>query len=269
MHDHLNDERQVSLRPKGSRISTDHESHPGRAVLHGRGDLLDAEAILGLQRTVGNGAVTSLLEEERSPVHDVVSSGGRPLEPEVRADMESRLGHDFSDVRVHDDASAAASASAVNAHAYTVGSNVVFQRDKYDPSTHDGKTALAHELTHVVQQRSGPVDGTAAPGGIKISDPSDRFEREAAANADRVMSAPAPGHIADSSPAGPSVQRHGIEDEPPVQGMFVQRQSEEEEEPVQGLFVQRAEAEDTEEEEPVQGLFVQRAEGEEEEEMPA
>ena len=128
----------------------------------------------GLQRTVGNGAVTSLLEEERSPVHDVVSSGERPLEPEVRTDMESRLGHDFSEVRVHDDASAAASATAVNAHAYTVGSNVVFQPDKYDPSTHEGKTALAAELTHVVQQRSGPVDGTTAPGGIKISDPSDR-----------------------------------------------------------------------------------------------
>ena len=130
------------------------------------------------------------MEEERSPVHDVVSSGGRPLEPEVREDMEARLGHDFSDVRVHDDSAAAASATAVNAHAYTVGSNVVFQRDKYDPSSAEGKTTLAHELTHVVQQRSGPVDGSSAPGGIKVSDPSDRFEREAAANAERVMAAP-------------------------------------------------------------------------------
>ena len=102
-------------------------------------------------------------------MHDVVNSGGRPLEPEVRRDMESRLGHDFSDVRVHDDSAAAASATAVNAHAYTVGSNVVFQRDKYDPSSTEGRTTLAHELTHVVQQRSGPVDGTSAPGGIKVS----------------------------------------------------------------------------------------------------
>jgi Domain of unknown function (DUF4157) len=263
MHHHLNEERQDSLRPKGSRIDSDREAHPGRAVLHGRGDVLDADAILGLQRTVGNGAVTSLLEEERSPVHDVIKSGGRPLEPEVRADMEARLGHDFSDVRVHDDTTAAASATAVNAHAYTVGSNVVFQRDRYDPSTQEGKTTLAHELTHVVQQRSGPVDGTSAPGGVKISDPSDRFEREAAANADRAMSTSPPVQTAAVSAAGPSVQRHATEDEPPVQGMFVQRQ-EEEEEPVQGLYVQRAEGE--EEEEPLQGLFVQRAEGEEEEE---
>jgi hypothetical protein len=255
------EERIETLRPRGSRVDRDHEAHPGRAILHGRGDMLDADAILGLQRTVGNGAVSSLLEEERSPVHDVINSGGRPLEPDVRADMEARLGHDFSDVRVHDDSAAAGSATEVNAHAYTVGSNVVFQRDKYDPSTPEGKTTLAHELTHVVQQRSGPVEGTSAPGGIKISDPSDRFEREAAANAERAMSAPAPVQTAAVSAAGPSVQRHATEDEPAVQGMFVQRQ-EEEEEPVQGLFVQRQEEE---EEEPVQGLFVQR-EGEEEKE---
>ncbi len=264
MHHHLNEDRQDSLRPKGSRIDTDREAHSGRAVLHGRGDVLDPDAILGLQRTVGNGAVASMLEEERSPVHDVINSGGRPLEPDVRADMEARLGHDFSDVRVHDDSAAAASATAVNAHAYTVGSNVVFQRDKYEPSSQEGKTALAHELTHVVQQRSGPVDGTSAPGGIKISDPSDRFEWEAAANAERAMSGPAPVQMAALSAAGPSVQRHATEDEASIQGMFVQRQEEEEEEPVQGLFMQRAEGE--EEEEPVQGLFMQRAEGEEEEE---
>jgi hypothetical protein len=267
MHHRLNEERQYSLRPKGSRIETDREAHPGRAVLHGRGDVLDAEAILGLQRTVGNGAVTSLMEEERSPVHDVINSGGgRPLESDVRTEMEARLGHDFSDVRVHDDTAAAASASSVKAHAYTVGSNVVFQRDKYDPSTQEGKTTLAHELTHVVQQRSGPVDGTSAPGGIKVSDPCDRYEREAASTADRVMSAPAPVQTAAFSAAGPSVQRHAAEEEAPVQGMFVQRQDEEEE-PVQGLFVQR---EGEEEEEPVQGLFVQReGEEEKEEETPA
>ena len=117
--------------------------------------------------------------------------------------MEGRLGQDFGDVRVHDDAAAHRSAEAVNAHAYTVGSNVVFQRDKYDPGSDAGRTMLAHELTHVVQQRSGPVDGTPTGGGIKVSDPSDRFEREAAANAERVMSAPAPAQPAARSPRRP------------------------------------------------------------------
>ena len=179
------------------------------------------------------------------------TGGGSPLDVDTRTDMESPLGHDFGDVRVHTDSRAHDSAQAVNAHAYTVGSNVVFQRDKYDPSSTEGKTMLAHELTHVVQQRSGPVDGTPTGGGVQVSDPSDRFEQEAAANADRAMSAPAPAAV---SLAGPAVQRQAAPEEV-------------EEEPVQGAFVQRAEGE--EEEEPVQGAFVQRAEGEEEEEAPA
>ena len=247
MHEHLTDERIATLRPHGARIDGEAGATAGRAVSQRPTEALDAGAVLGLQRSVGNEAVVQLLEEERSPVHTVINAGGRPLEPDVRQDMEARLGHDFSDVRVHDDSAAAASAKAVNAHAYTVGSNIVFQRDSYDPSSTEGKTTLAHELTHVVQQRSGPVDGTSAPGGIKVSDPSDRFEREAAANADRAMSASAP--VQTLSASGPAVQR-----------------APEEEEEVQGLFLQRAKDED--EEEPVQGLFVQRA-AEEEEEAPA
>jgi hypothetical protein len=145
--------------------------------------------------------------------------------------MEGRLGHDFGDVRVHDDSAAHDSAKAVNAHAYTVGSNVVFQRDKYDPGSDAGKTMLAHELTHVVQQRSGPVEGSSAPGGIKVSDPSDRFEREASANAERVMAGPVPT-VAPTA----DVQR----DEAPAE--------EEKEEEVQGAFVQREEEEAQEEE---------------------
>jgi hypothetical protein len=248
VRDHLQDERIDSLRPKSARTDELDESY-GRAAAAGRVDVLGAEGALRLQRAAGNSAVTSLMEEERSPVHDVISSGGRPLEPEVRNDMEARLGHDFTDVRVHDDSAAADSAKAVNAHAYTVGSNVVFQREKYDPSSNEGRTTLAHELTHVVQQRNGPVDGTSAPGGIKLSDPSDRFETEAAANADRAMSGPAPVQTATVLQTA-AVQRHAEEDEAPVQGLFVQRQdAEEEEEPVQGLFVQRQDEEKPEEEE--------------------
>jgi hypothetical protein len=201
--------------------------------------VLDGSAVLGLQRTIGNRSTGAMLEEERSPVHDVVGSGaGSPLAPDVRADMETRLGHDFGDVRVHTDSRAHESAQAVGAHAYTVGSDVVFQRDRFDPSSAEGRVTLAHELSHVVQQRQGAVDGTPAPGGIRVSDPSDRFEREAAATAERVMAAPAPAPVAVAS-AGPAVQRDEMpeeekpEEETPVQGLFVQRQEapEEDEEP--------------------------------------
>lgn len=67
--------------------------------------------------------------------------------------MESRLGHDFAHVRVHTDAAAARSAAAVGAQAYTVGSDVVFGAGRYAPTSGDGRQLLAHELTHVVQQR--------------------------------------------------------------------------------------------------------------------
>lgn len=244
MREHRFDAEEAALRPKAGRVEEPVTDHVGRAAAEGRSDVLGASGLLGLQRAAGNGGVAQLVEEERSPVHDVISSGGRPLEPGVREDMEARLGHDFGDVRIHDDGAAHESARSVGAHAYTVGSDVVFQRDKYDPSTNDGQVMLAHELTHVVQQRSGPVDGSPAGGGINVSHPSDRFEREAAANAERVMAGPAPGVSATPAPA--AVQR--AEDP-----LAVQRQDapEEEEEPTaQGTFVQREEAPEEEEEPP-------------------
>jgi hypothetical protein len=145
--------------------------------------------------------------------------------------MESRLGADFSDVRVHTGGKATESARSVQAHAYTVGNDVVFQSDKYAPESDSGKRMLAHELTHVVQQRSGPVDGTPAAGGIQISHPSDRFEQAAESSADRVMSSSTPSVESHSAPA-PAVQR--AEAAPA---------DEETEETAQTYAIQRAEAE--------------------------
>ena len=157
MHSHEHDvDAAVSLRPKGSRLTEAEPALAAQAAAQGRWDAVGASGIAHLQRAAGNAGVTAALgEEDRSPVHDVVSSGGRALDPDTRADMEGRLGHDFGDVRVHDDSRAHDSAVGVNANAYTVGSNIVFQRDRYDPSSSEGKLTLAHELTHVVQQ-GGP-----------------------------------------------------------------------------------------------------------------
>jgi hypothetical protein len=229
MHSHDHDHAEAeSLRPKSARLDERPDSPLWQAAAAGRTDVLGQDGMLRLQRAIGNAGVRSMAEEERSPVLDVVSAGGgRPLDAPVRADMESRIGADFGDVRVHTGDSAHASAASVNAHAYTVGSNIVFQRDKYDPSSSGGKTMLAHELTHVVQQRSGPVDGTPAAGGVKVSDPSDRFEREAASNAERVMSTPAPAVAQQSAAPAISmsaVQREAAGDEEEVQGAFVQRE---------------------------------------------
>jgi len=85
-------------------------------------------------------------------VHAVMNSPGRPLDAATRATMESRLGHDFSHVRIHTDADAARSANAVRAKAYTVGSHIAFRSGDYAPHTGTGRRLLAHELAHVAQQ---------------------------------------------------------------------------------------------------------------------
>jgi Domain of unknown function (DUF4157) len=84
-----------------------------------------------------------------------LASPGRPLDPSARALLEPRFGHDFSQVRVHTDATAANSARSMNALAYTVGRDVVFGAGQYAPGTRAGQRLLAHELTHVLQQRAG------------------------------------------------------------------------------------------------------------------
>jgi hypothetical protein len=110
-----------------------------------------------------------------SIVHDVLRSPGRPLEGPVRTDMETRLGHDFSHVRVHTDGRAAASAAAVDAQAYTVGRNVVFGQGGYAPSSSSGRALLTHELAHVVQQGGG----VAPAGPLRVGAANDPAEHAA------------------------------------------------------------------------------------------
>ncbi|WP_416070361.1 DUF4157 domain-containing protein [Streptomyces sp. ME02-6991-2A] len=185
--------------------------------------------LMELQATVGNAAVVQMLREseravdqeghrhgagcghgggggvvQRSAVHDVLRTPGRPLDDATRGDMEARLGADFSDVRIHNDAAAKASAAEVGARAYTSGSHVVIGDGGADKHT------LAHELTHVIQQRSGPVAGTVNGAGLKVSDPSDRFEREAEANATRVMRSAAPEAAAPVQRARASAPASGV-----------------------------------------------------------
>jgi hypothetical protein len=163
------------------------------------GTRLTPHEVLALQRLAGNAATVRRLAEhdhdrrhnvQRTAVHQALRSAGRPLEERTQAEMESRLGTDFSDVRVHTDATAHAAAESVQAHAFTSGSHIVFQRGRYDTTSSAGKHMLAHELTHVMQQRSGPVAGADVGNGFRVSDPADAFERAAETNAKRAMSIP-------------------------------------------------------------------------------
>jgi hypothetical protein len=112
-----------------------------------------AEQITPLvQRHVEKGGeVTSNLESRIDALRD----GGQPLPESVRAFFEPRFRYDFSKVRVHTDSRATELARAVNARAFTIGQNVVFDRGQYAPVTSEGQRLLAHELIHVVQQSQG------------------------------------------------------------------------------------------------------------------
>jgi hypothetical protein len=127
---------------------------------------------IGLQRkSEGSGGVSAV----PPIVHEVLGSPGQPLDDKSRSFMEPRLGHDFSRVRVHTDRRSSESARAVNALAYTVGRDLVFDSGQYAPHTPAGRRLLAHELTHVVQQR-----GSSAQGELSLDTASDNiFEREA------------------------------------------------------------------------------------------
>jgi hypothetical protein len=190
----------------------------------------DRRGLLALQRLAGNGAVVQRLrgDEDLRSVEEARSGGGGPIDGPTRVQMEQSFGTDFSDVRVHTGGAADSSARQLGAHAYTVGSDIVFANGRYEPGTEDGQRTLAHELTHVVQQRSGPVAGTPAPGGIKVSDPADSFERAAEATADQVMSG-GPTQAMPAASGGAQVQRQADEEEE-LQMSAVQRQAEEEEE---------------------------------------
>ncbi|MFG3280735.1 aldo/keto reductase [Streptomyces sp. NPDC048111] len=149
---------------------------------------------------------------QRSAVPDVLRAPGRPLDDRTRTDMEARLGADFSRVRIHDDSHAKASAAEVGARAYTSGDHVVIGDGGADQHT------LAHELTHVIQQRQGPVAGTDRGDGLRVSDPADRFEREAEANAHRAMSGEAPVQRTVTSSAGAAHQGSPVVARMPAEG---------------------------------------------------
>ena len=271
----------VGTKPREAKESeggeVDHSS-VAKAVEHGRADTLGASGAMHLQRMAGNAAMGALVQRKASgeqeegnasPVHDVIGKGGgSSLDAGVRDQMESKMGHDFSDVKVHTGSEAANASKSVQAQAFTVGNEIVFNEGKYNPGSPDGQRTIAHELTHVVQQRNGSVDGTPREGGISVSDPADRYEQEAEATADHVMS-DGGGHEGHDhgAPAAAGVQREADEDAAAVQTLHddtaVQRdeakdddeghEAEEEQKDVQALHddtaVQRNESQESEDEE--------------------
>ena len=120
---------------------------------------LDGETEEEVQIPQIKSATTSEPASRSAPgiVPEVLHSPGQPLEASTRTYFEPRFGHDFSRVRVHLNEDAARSTKAINALAYTVGTDIVFGRGLYRPETQVGRHLLAHELAHVVQSGDSPA----------------------------------------------------------------------------------------------------------------
>jgi hypothetical protein len=115
----------------------------------------------GQQGTADAGTVPASVDR-------VLSGSGSPLDPAIQQDMGQRFGNDFSQVRVHTDFAAKQSAQDINAHAYTVGHNIVFGAGGFAPESHEGRKLVAHVLTHVVQQ-TGAARIPIGQGGEKLT----------------------------------------------------------------------------------------------------
>jgi len=139
-------------------------------------------------------------------VNRVLDSPGRPLDAPARSFMEPRFGRDFGGVRIHTDPTAAESARAVDAHAYTVGQHIVFDSGKYDPHSGPGRNLLAHELAHTVQQRG---TGPASPV-LRLGDTPEynHLENEASSVAQAVVHrSGAPLSMLATAASGPILSR--------------------------------------------------------------
>lgn len=132
-------------------------------------DDLRADLATQLQQSYGNAYVRRVIERIQAE-----TGSGKPMEPQVRGQMESAFKQGFGDVRVHADASAHELATELGAKAFTSGKDVFFKEGSYAPEDAQGKELLAHELTHVLQQK-----GATRVGESSVGQPDDAWEREA------------------------------------------------------------------------------------------
>ncbi|QLJ02399.1 DUF4157 domain-containing protein [Streptomyces sp. NEAU-sy36] len=127
---------------------------------------------------------------------NIVSGAGQPLDPGVRRELEDRLGHDLSRVRLHTDRDADRLTELLGADAVAVGQDILFRSGAFRPGTDEGRRLLAHELLHTVQNPHGlgTLRAGREPGAVSL--PQQAIEREAESAAQDLVrpstDAPAP-----------------------------------------------------------------------------
>jgi hypothetical protein len=209
---------------------------------HTGGDKASAAGLTTLQQQVGNRAVQRLvaqregiaqtggqLGEEIAERIKRTQGGGQPLEEGMQRRMSVATGQDFSNVRVHTDAEADQISRQLDAKAFTAGQDVFFREGEYSPRSTGGQELIAHEMTHVVQQSQGKVDGGDGKG-IKVNAPDDIHERQADRVAQKISGSPAQTEVQRQEEVGlKAVQRQDMPEEE-FQMKAVQRQDMPEEE---------------------------------------
>ena len=214
-------EKQISTEEKKNMIhKAKAESHDLESSSPGG----EKAVLTTFQQQLGNRAVQRLLAQRSGDgpfdldddTADRINSqrgGGQELDSNVQAKMSESTGQDFSDVKVHTGPESHALNEQLSATAFTTGSDIFFREGAYDPGSSGGQELLAHELTHVVQQRSGSVGGGGS--GMTVNDPGDSYEQEADSVAKSVM----------SGEATAGVQRQEMpEDEEEIQTKALQRE---------------------------------------------
>ncbi|WP_369269479.1 DUF4157 domain-containing protein [Streptomyces sp. R11] len=131
---------------------------------------------------------------------DIVSGAGQPLDPGVRRELEERLGHDLSRVRLHTGRDAGQLTELLGADAVAVGQDIFFREGAFKPGTDEGRRLLAHELLHTVQNPHGLGALRAGRELGAVSVPQQAIEREAEAAAQQLV----PGQ--DHDPQTPEVE---------------------------------------------------------------
>ncbi|MCD6476257.1 MAG: DUF4157 domain-containing protein, partial [Anaerolineaceae bacterium] len=167
--------------------------------------------LLNLQHKAGNQAVQRLIAQHKSEegfdLDDKTTakiqqarSGGQALERSFQRQMETKFGKSLDDVKLHTDQSANTLSQQLGASAFTIGSDVFFREGKYEPGSTKGQELLAHELTHVIQQRERKVN--SGKPGLNVRPAGDEFEQEADSTAQSLISSATP-----QAGVAPSIQR--------------------------------------------------------------
>jgi hypothetical protein len=151
-----------------------------------RSDLDDTEPVLsGYDRYEQYNIQRALRGTDTSPddvpetVRDVLAETGDMLDRDLKGEFEDRMDADFSDVRIHTGPAAARAADAIDAKAFTCGTDIVFNSGEYDPESDRGQHLLAHELAHVEQQTGAAISMMPQADAELEIDPDPQLEREA------------------------------------------------------------------------------------------